>query len=111
MEYLYEAFCKSQEQDLIKVSSRLQQQSRDLPKQGSESSGKDVGADPRSTTCTNLRYLREAMEKENAEWYSTLRVGDSCYDCAFLLDNLPFLLHWVTPAPALLGAQLMILFK
>ena len=36
-----------------------------------------VTADPRSTTCKNLRYLREATEMENAEWYSSWRVRDS----------------------------------
>ena len=36
-----------------------------------------VAADPRSTTCKNLRYLREATGMENAEWYSSWRVRNS----------------------------------
>ena len=41
------------------------------PSKGVRVRARMVGADPRSTTYTNLRYLREVMEKENAEWYST----------------------------------------
>ena len=36
-----------------------------------------VSADPRSTTCGNLRYLRELTTIENAEYYSSKRVRDS----------------------------------
>ena len=36
-----------------------------------------VTADPRSATCRNLRYLRQATKMENAEWYSSWRVRDS----------------------------------
>ena len=36
-----------------------------------------VSADPRSTTCRNLRYLREVTTMDNAEYYSSWRVRDS----------------------------------
>ena len=36
-----------------------------------------VAADPRSTTCRNLSYLREVTVMVNAEWYSSWRVRDS----------------------------------
>ena len=36
-----------------------------------------VASDPRSTTCRNLRYLRELTGKENIEWYASRRVRDS----------------------------------
>ena len=36
-----------------------------------------VSADPRSTTCLNLRYLREVTKMENAEKYSSWRVRES----------------------------------
>ena len=36
-----------------------------------------VAADPRSTTCRNLSYLREVTGMVNVEWYSSWRVRDS----------------------------------
>ena len=36
-----------------------------------------VAADPRSTTCRNLGYLRELTGMVNVEWYSSWRVRDS----------------------------------
>jgi hypothetical protein len=36
-----------------------------------------VAADPRSTTCRNLSYLREVTGMANVEWYSSWRVRDS----------------------------------
>ena len=36
-----------------------------------------VSADPRSTTCRNLSYLREITGLANVEWYSSWRVRDS----------------------------------
>ena len=38
---------------------------------------KIVAADPRSTTCRNLSYLRQVTGIVNAEWYSSWRVRDS----------------------------------
>ena len=38
---------------------------------------KMVAADPRSTTCSNLSYLRQVTGMVNAEWYSSWRVRDS----------------------------------
>ena len=36
-----------------------------------------VSADPRSTTCRNLRYLREVTKIDSAENYSAWRMRDS----------------------------------
>ena len=36
-----------------------------------------VSADPRSTTCRNLRYLREVTKMDNVESYSSWRVRES----------------------------------
>jgi hypothetical protein len=36
-----------------------------------------VAADPRSTTCRNLSYLREVTGMAKVEWYSSWRVRDS----------------------------------
>ena len=38
---------------------------------------KMVSADPRSTTCTNLRYLREITNLDQAEQFSSWRIRDS----------------------------------
>ena len=36
-----------------------------------------VASDPRSSTCRNLRYLREVTGKQDIEWYASWRVRDS----------------------------------
>ena len=36
-----------------------------------------VAGDPRSTTCRNLRYLREVTGMDNIEKYSSWRIRDS----------------------------------
>ena len=36
-----------------------------------------VAEDPRSTTCRNLRYLREVTGMDNIEKYSSWRIRDS----------------------------------
>ena len=33
-----------------------------------------VASDPRSSTCRNLRFLREVNGKKNIEWYASWRV-------------------------------------
>ena len=35
-----------------------------------------VRSDPRSTTCRNLRYLREVTGRENVEWFASWKVRD-----------------------------------
>ena len=35
-----------------------------------------VASDPRSTTCRNLRYLREVTGKDNIEWFASFRVRE-----------------------------------
>ena len=36
---------------------------------------KMVETDPRSTTCQNLRYIRKVTNLENAEQFSSWRIG------------------------------------
>ena len=35
-----------------------------------------VASDPRSTTCRNLRYLREVSGRDNIEWFASWKVRD-----------------------------------
>ena len=48
-----------------------------------------VSADPRSTTCSNLRYLRELTGMDNAEYYTSWKIRET-----LPIKKVPECEHW-----------------
>ena len=48
-----------------------------------------VSADPRSTTCSNLRYLREVTGMDNAEYYTSWKIRET-----LPIKKVPECEHW-----------------